>query len=150
MLEAGQVGQVSCGGSPEGQYKALHVAGQRKCWCVDCDEGEDHVCGGLWRGNHYPTRSMSTQPSGEKKIHIVVSHCKASLNWMPSYLGGLKNNVTSIHVLSKCGNKVKGAPENAEIQVLPNVGRNDHAFAYSITSILPKLSTDDDSIVVFM
>lgn len=97
---------------------------------------------------------MSTPPSGEKKIHIVVSHCKASLNWMPSYLGDLSKNVASIHILSKCGQGVEGAPENAEIQVLPNVGRNDHAFAYYITSILPnfKLSTDtdDDSIVVFL
>eukprot|EP00986_Skeletonema_menzelii_P014270 scaffold9231_cov130-Skeletonema_menzelii.AAC.3 len=38
---------------------------------------------------------------------------------------------------------VEGAPENAEIQVLPNVGRNDHTFAYYITSILPHLPTAD-------
>jgi len=130
-------------------YKAMLIAGQSKCWCVACEESEDDVCGGLWRGNRYP-RSMSTPPSAEKKIHIVVSHCKASLNWMPSYLGDLSKNVNSIHILSKCGQDVEGAPENAETQVLPNVGRNDHTFAYYITSILPKLSTDDDAIVVFL
>jgi len=69
---------------------------------------------------------------------------------MPSYLGDLTNNVTSIHILSKCGQDVEGAPENAEIQVLPNVGRNDHAFAYYITSILPHLPTNDSSVVVFL
>jgi hypothetical protein len=55
-------------------YKAMLIAGQSKCWCVDCEESEDDVCGGLWRGNRYP-RSLSTpSPSalGEKKIHIGV------------------------------------------------------------------------------
>jgi hypothetical protein len=132
-------------------YKAMLIAGQSKCWCVDCEESEDDVCGGLWRGNHYPRRkSTPSSAMGEKKIHIVVSHCKASLNWMPSYLGDLSTNVNSIHILSKCGQDVEGAPENAKIQVIPNVGRNDHTFAYYITSILPKLSTDDDAIVVFL
>ena len=121
-----------------------------KCRCVDCDIGEDNICGGLWRGNRYQIRNMLPSASDEKKIHIVVSHCKASLNWMPSYLGNLRNNVESIHVLSKCGQNVEGAPDNAEIQVIANVGRNDHSFAYYITSILPKLSTNDDSIVVFL
>jgi len=122
---------------------------ERKCRCVDCDEEEDNVCGGLWHGDRYPSRSRSIRPS-EKMIHIVVAHCNASLNWMPSYLSDLTNNVASIRILSKCGQDVEGAPENAEIQVLPNVGRNDHTFAYHITSILPKLPTNDDSIIVFL
>ena len=140
--------------SRRAMYKAMLIAGKSTCWCVDCEESgpEDDVCGGLWRGNRYPRSLSAPSPSalGEKKIHIVVSHCKASLNWMPSYLGDLSKNVNSIHILSKCGQDVEGAPENAETRVLPNVGRNDHTFAYYLTSILPKLSTDDNAIVVFL
>jgi len=137
-------------GQATSKPNAFLTGKESKCRCVDCDKGEDNICGGLWRGNHYPTRNIRPSASDEKKIHIVVSHCKASLNWMPSYLSDLRKNVESIHVLSKCGQNVEGAPDNAEIQVIPNVGRNDHAYAYYITSILPKLSTNDDSIVVFL
>lgn len=38
-----------------------------------------------------------------------------------------------------CGKVVKGAPEGAVVQVLPNVGRCDHTYAYFITRILPEL-----------
>ncbi len=122
-----------------------------KCTCVDCNE--DKICGGLWRGNRYPG-----MPSDKEvihvKIHIVVSHCKKSLDWMPKYLEGF-TNITSIHVISKCGQVVKGAPNEAVTVVLPNVGRCDHAYAHYITNILPQLvttknATHDNSIVVFL
>ena len=154
----GQVAKTNSNSPPDGVGESNKTTsaetppdsgfGWTKCRCVHCEE--DKVCGGLWHGNRYPSKNIS--PLEKKKIHIVVSHCKASLNWMPSYLGDLTNNVASIHILSKCGHGVEGAPENAEIQVIPNVGRNDHSFAHYITSILPKLSidTDDDSTVVFL
>jgi len=121
------------------------------CTCVDCDE--DKLCGGLWLGNRYPG-----MPSDEAvihaKMHIVVSHCIKSLEWMPKYLEGF-TNIASIHVISKCGQEVKGAPDNAATVVLPNVGRCDHAYAHYITDILPQLvtskdATHDNSIVVFL
>eukprot|EP00985_Skeletonema_marinoi_P010388 scaffold4881_cov201-Skeletonema_marinoi.AAC.5 len=125
----------------------------KKCTCVDCNE--DKVCGGLWLGNRYPG-----MPAEEEaihiKMHIVVSHCKNSLDWMPKYLEGFKN-VASIHVISKCGQEVKGAPNETTTVVIPNVGRCDHAFAYYITEILPQLitktattTTYDNSIIVFL
>ncbi len=121
------------------------------CTCVDCDE--DKLCGGLWLGNRF-----SGMPSDEEvihaKMHIVVSHCKKSLDWMHKYLEGF-TNIASIHVISKCGQEVKGSPDNAVTVVLPNVGRCDHAYAYYITDILPQLvtskdATHDNSIVVFL
>eukprot|EP00986_Skeletonema_menzelii_P002546 scaffold687_cov138-Skeletonema_menzelii.AAC.1 len=42
---------------PLSPLQHMQVYGQeRKCKCVDCDEGEDNICGGLWRGNRYPSR----------------------------------------------------------------------------------------------
>ena len=80
-----------------------------------------------------------------KKLHFVVSH-----GWMQNYIQGFTNISASIHVISKCGNKMEGAPKNAQIQVLPNVGRCDHTYAYYITRVLPKMVTpgDDNAIVV--
>mmetsp|Transcript_1514 Transcript_1514/g.2258 ORF Transcript_1514/g.2258 Transcript_1514/m.2258 type:complete len:382 (+) Transcript_1514:222-1367(+) len=119
------------------EQQFMDVPAITKCTCVDCNE--DKVCGGLWLGNRYPG-----MPSEEEaihiKMHIVVSHCKKSLDWMPKYLEGFKN-VASIHVISKCGQEVKGAPNETTTVVVPNVGRCDHAFAYYITEILPQLVT---------
>ena len=84
-----------------------------KCKCVDC--GEDEICGGLWKGKRYPgDYDLKT-----KKIHIVVSHCMNDLDWIPGFTKGY--DVKSIHVISKCENPVKGAPEAATIEVLPNI-----------------------------
>ena len=119
-----------------------------KCTCVACNE--DKVCGGLFRGNRYPGMP-SSKDALRSEIHIVVSHCKKSLDWMPSYLEGFIN-VKTIHIISKCGQKVVGAPDEATVKVIPNVGRCDHAYAHYITTILPTLVSDenDDSIVVFL
>jgi hypothetical protein len=115
------------------------------CKCVDCSE--DELCGGLWYCNRYPGMA-SDEEALHRKLHIVVSHCTKSLSWMPRYLEGFMN-ISTIHVISKCGHDVEGAPENATTVVVPNVGRNDHAFAYYITTILPKIASDD-SVVLFL
>eukprot|EP00984_Skeletonema_dohrnii_P030580 scaffold22177_cov90-Skeletonema_dohrnii-CCMP3373.AAC.2 len=118
------------------------------CKCVFCDE--DEVCGGLWVGNRYPGM-ISDEEAMNRKLHIVVSHCKTSVSWIPRYIEKF-TNVASIHVISKCGHEVEGAPMGATTVVLPNVGRCDHTYAYFITTILPTLATskDDNSIVVFL
>jgi hypothetical protein len=119
------------------------------CVCVDCDM--DHLCGGLWRGSSYPGMPSEERAALETTIHVVISHCDKPLDWLEGYLQGF-TNLASVHVLSKCGYEVEGAPDKAVIQVLPNVGRCDHAYAYYITSILPTLvtSTDANSVVVFL
>eukprot|EP00985_Skeletonema_marinoi_P001451 scaffold581_cov127-Skeletonema_marinoi.AAC.2 len=117
------------------------------CKCVACEE--DEVCGGLWVGNRYPGM-ISDEEAMNRKLHIVVSHCKTSVSWIPRYIEKF-TNVASIHVISKCGHTVEGVPENTTTLVVRNVGRNDHAFAYYITSILPNLaSPNDDSTVMFL
>lgn len=124
-------------------------ASNTSCVCLDCDI--DNLCGGLWRGSSYPGMP-SEEATLETTIHVVISHCDKPLDWLEGYLQGF-TNVVSVHVLSKCGYEVEGAPDNAVIQALPNVGRCDHAYAYYITSVLPALvasADDDNSVVVFL
>lgn len=158
FLHKNMMRDISSSTQPIIQHETVESLGPRavprvvtNCTCVDCDE--DKLCGGLWRGNRYPG-----MPSDEEvihtKMHIVVSYCKKSLDWMPTYLEGF-TNIASIHVISKCGQEVKGAPDNAVTVVLPNVGRCDHAYAHYITDILPQLvtsqdTTQDNSITVFL
>jgi hypothetical protein len=89
------------------------------CKCLDCKE--DEVCGGLWKGIGYPTRRSDSLH--ETKVHIVVSHCKESLEWMTEYTKDFIDSIDSIHIISKCGEPVEGAPGAATVEVLPNVGR---------------------------
>jgi len=130
------------------EKQALPVAerASQKCSCVDCQE--DELCGGLWRAMRYP--GMDRDPH-TLKIHLVVSHCKANLDWIANYTKGF--DVASIHVVTKCGSAVNGAPESATIEVSPNVGRCDHTYAHYINSILDQKvvkGTDEESIVVFL
>ena len=117
---------------------------------------QDEICGSLWHGLRYPGASIPTKEEFEellhRRIHIVIAHCKKSLDWMESYISGFAN-VVSIHVISKCGQKVEGAPLNTTVVRIPNVGRVDHSYAYYITSILPTLvnnSEGNDTIVAFL
>ena len=56
-------------------------------------------------------------------------------------------------MITKCGAPVNGAPDIATIQVLPNVGRCDHTYAYYMSTVLDqKVEKGDekDSIIVFL
>ena len=126
-----------------------------KCRCVDCDD--DEVCGGLWKGERYPDRATSTPEADagadlhSEKIHIVVSHCKSSLEWMSDFTKG--HTIASIHIITKCGDPVVGAPDGATIEVMPNVGRCDHTYAYYITSHIAQRVLPEDveeSVVIFL
>lgn len=121
------------------------------CTCVDCHE--DELCGGLWKANHYPGMPLDEEVQA-KKIHIVISHCNKSLDWLPKYTNGFRN-IASIHVISKCGVEAK-VPDlgerSVEVLKVKNVGRCDHTYAHYITTILPTIAsqTNDDSVVVFL
>ena len=141
----------------------------KQCKCVHCNQSEDELCGGLWKGISYPPVQTDNNNGNngnnlrqeKRRVHIVVSHCKADLNWMSDFIGNDHADdvvVASIHIITKCGEEVIGAPRTATIEELPNLGRCDHSYAKYITSILDgKLSTDDDdddddnnSIVMFL
>jgi hypothetical protein len=123
----------------------LPAASQSVRKCTHVSSKEDEVCGGLWHATQY-TGMPSNVTLSQKKIYIVVSHCMFSLDWLPKYIEGF--NITSIHIISKCGEEVKGAPDSAVVHVLPNVGRCDHSFVYFITTILA--GKHRESIAVFL
>eukprot|EP00980_Cylindrotheca_fusiformis_P000091 scaffold19_cov114-Cylindrotheca_fusiformis.AAC.38 len=123
---------------------------QKSCKCLNCTE--DLLCGRLWEGNII---RGSVRDVHQIEIHVVVSHCKTDLGFLADSLRGL--NVASIHVISKCGHPVEGAPPDSTIQILPNVGRCDHAFAFYITSVLDKKlqlgsakENGDNAVVMFL
>ena len=97
------------------------------CQCVMCDS--DPICGGLWKGD-----AVGGDASQLKNIHLVVSHCKNSLEWLIDFLTNdvQKHNIQST-VISKCGKEIIGVDTafiTPNIIRLPNVGGCDHAFAH--------------------
>jgi hypothetical protein len=79
---------------------------------------------GLWAGN---------TPKGQKAMDfdVVVSHCSGDLAWLKRKLAvlGKSFSMRSIVIFSKCGKHVTGAPGQATVVRLPNVGRCDHTYA---------------------
>ena len=120
-----------------------------KCKCLDCNI--DNICGGLWRAYKFPILD-NRDPRVAKTIHLIVSHCKSDLHWVTNYTQGY--NIASIHIVTKCGKEVVGAPENAIITALPNVGRCDHTYAFYISHVLDGVierhGSEKDSIIVFL
>eukprot|EP00980_Cylindrotheca_fusiformis_P027811 scaffold22560_cov135-Cylindrotheca_fusiformis.AAC.22 len=117
--------------------KKARTNNSKFCKCVNCEE--DEVCGKIWNG----TQIVETKQTGDREdifrleIHVVVSHCKTDLNLISDMIQG-RFDIVSVHVISKCGYPVRGAPPGATIQVLPNVGRCDHSYAYYISNVLDK------------
>eukprot|EP00956_Cyclotella_meneghiniana_P038487 scaffold155098_cov42-Cyclotella_meneghiniana.AAC.1 len=116
-----------------------------QCKCVNC--AEDLVCGGLWKGNTYYDEVNLADLDQEIHIHMIISHCKSSLDWLEEFIEGFM--ITSLHIVTKCGFPIVGAPQAANIIELPNVGRCDHTYAWYISNVLPSLVVHPDSIVVF-
>jgi len=110
----------------------------------------EDIVQGLWKGRFHNTEQIDPHT---QNIHIAVSVCNSDLNWINELTHDYK--ISSIHIISKCGRPLINAPPDASIELLPNVGRNDHSFAYYISHILDgKLaetnSDPDNSIVMFL
>lgn len=117
-----------------------------ECFCLDCTH--DQNCGGLWHANRFPRKALTENT--RTMIKVIVSHCQNSLLWLTDFIGG--HNIASIHVISKCGITVQGAPKNSTILELPNVGRCDHSYVYYINHFLnnEKGGVDKDTIIFFL
>ena len=83
------------------------------------------------------------------KVSLVVSHCDLPVDWIWNYFLQVGIKFESAHIYSKCDEPVKGAPPEATIVKLPNVGRNDHSFAYHMNH-MNYTNRSDDEIVFFM
>jgi len=110
---------------------------------------EKEILDGVWKGLDYG-QSGIVDPKMQH-IHIVVSHCNKDLSWIEEFISDY--TVSSIHIISKCGVPVKGAPSGSTIEVLRNVGRCDHTYAHYITSVLQdkiEPGTEKNSVAVFL
>ena len=126
------------------------------CQCVDCNEDLD--CGQLYVGtqlkfpySHMPSNSSTISTDiYQRRIHMIISHCHANLGHITRELENFTNN-PRVHIISKCGHEVEGAPAYATVEKLPNYGRCDHTYAHYIAHELERNSSiDDNDIVIFM
>lgn len=105
----------------------------------------------LWLGRVSDERLEIERKRNKKhKISLVVSHCDLPVDWIwkKSSQEGIK--FESVHIYSKCDKPVVGAPPEAKIIRLPNVGRNDHSFAYHMNHMNDHTDHSDDEIIFFM
>jgi hypothetical protein len=65
-----------------------------------------------------------------RNVSLVISHCDHPLSWVQNITKGYENIISKVWVFTKCGQEIIDAPQNAEIIVLPNVGRCDHTYAH--------------------
>ena len=104
----------------------------------------------LWYGRVSEERmKYERQKNKWPKVSLAVAHCDLPVDWIWNYF--LQNGVEfeSVHIYSKCGKPLYNLPPEATIVNLPNVGRNDHSFAYHMNHLDYTNHTDDD-IVFFM
>ena len=104
----------------------------------------------LWLGRVSEERIKHERTKNKKpKVSLAVSHCDLPVDWIWNYFLQVGIKFESAHIYSKCDEPVKGAPPEATIVKLPNVGRNDHSFAYHMNH-LDYTNRSDDEIVFFM
>jgi len=90
--------------------------------------------------------------NGNKQpISLFMSFCQANIGWLDTYLVG--HTINSTTVLSKCGNPLPFDEEMLEEikhVTLPNVGRNDHTIAHTMSLIAQNPSAYQNHIIVFL
>jgi len=104
----------------------------------------------IWQAKHF---SSERPDLSTINIHIVISHCAKDLAWMTNITNYY--DISSIHIVSKCGEPILNAPAGSSKEILSNVGRNDHSYLHYITTVLDSKisetkSKEEDSIVFFL
>ena len=104
----------------------------------------------LWLGRVSRERlEIERKRNKNPTISLVVSHCDLSVDWIWKKASQEGIKFESVHVYSKCDKPVVGAPAEATIIRLPNVGRNDHSFAYHMNH-MDYSDHSGDEIIFFM
>ncbi|CAJ1931283.1 unnamed protein product [Cylindrotheca closterium] len=106
----------------------------------------DSLDGRLWRGSiskEAETESLASTAT----IEVVVSHCNLPLDWISAWTAesSAKHSISNITIISKCDQPVVGAPSNAKIMRLRNVGRCDHTYAHFIAENYNRFVEEEDS-----
>ena len=74
------------------------------------------------------TVDMQADDAGKPAhLDLVVSHCDRPLNWISFFV---TRPMSSVTVYSKCNQTVEGAPAQARIIRMDNIGRCDHTYAH--------------------
>lgn len=82
------------------------------------------------------TPRFSSSKHSTPELHVVISHCDKPISWIWKQVL-VDTSWKSMTILSKCGKtkKIADLPPDSHIVPLPNVGRNDHSYAYWIADI---------------
>jgi len=102
-------------------------------------------CDGLWAGK----LPLSVPP----RVDFVVAHCSTSLRNVTKLIAEVKASgftVGSVDIYSKCGQAPDVQPEAAIAHHLPNVGGNDHTYAYHMASVSSRTNLASDGVIVFI
>ena len=135
------------------------------CWCNEAwswsnrfvqsyneNESIKHKNNSTFPANQYYVIKKNKIVQHHQKVKIafvVVAYCKGNLSWLERELSEL--HVTNVYIYSKCGYEVQGFPMSpkVKVQVLPNVGRCDHTYAYFLANDLPRTLTLADGAIFF-
>mmetsp|Transcript_9576 Transcript_9576/g.22505 ORF Transcript_9576/g.22505 Transcript_9576/m.22505 type:complete len:401 (+) Transcript_9576:105-1307(+) len=117
----------------------------------------DSLDGRLWRGSIPKDETDISDYASKATIELVVSHCNLPLDWISAWTASAKS-ISNITIVSKCDQPVVGAPSNANIVRVRNVGRCDHSYVHFIAenydrflkSPRPEDDSEDDSYVIFL
>mmetsp|Transcript_85409 Transcript_85409/g.164440 ORF Transcript_85409/g.164440 Transcript_85409/m.164440 type:complete len:404 (+) Transcript_85409:81-1292(+) len=102
-------------------------------------------CDGLWAGK----LPLNTPP----RVNFVVAYCKTSLLDVTKVIDKVKAlNVTvgSIDIYAKCGQAPDVHPTAAVVHHLPNVGGNDHTYAYHMAHLSSRNDLAPEDVIVFL
>mmetsp|Transcript_30061 Transcript_30061/g.59003 ORF Transcript_30061/g.59003 Transcript_30061/m.59003 type:complete len:405 (+) Transcript_30061:64-1278(+) len=102
-------------------------------------------CDGLWAGK----LPLNTPP----RVNFVVAYCKTSLLDVTKVIdkvNALNVTVGSIDIYAKCGQAPDVHPTAAVVHHLPNVGGNDHTYAYHMAHLSSRNDLAPEDVIVFL
>lgn len=129
------------------QKKSLSYDGPLQI--VDSEFVEEIDTNALWYGEVSESTFRRKQRHGFHKYNVtmVISHCDKPVDWIWRDFLPNQHPLQNVIIYSKCGNAVQGAPANATIVRLPNVGRCDHTFAYHMKHMNSSETSPDDMVL---
>ncbi|CAE7030007.1 TBL8 [Symbiodinium natans] len=86
-------------------------------------------------------RRSTAMPGRARTPHldVVIAHCDRPLGWVSKFV---TRNVSNVTIISKCNQTVEGAPPQARIVRLGNVGRCDHSYAHWLAQLQDRVPSD--------
>mmetsp|Transcript_430 Transcript_430/g.640 ORF Transcript_430/g.640 Transcript_430/m.640 type:complete len:333 (+) Transcript_430:78-1076(+) len=89
--------------------------------------------------------------SNDQPIALFLNYCQGDLAWLSTFLIG--HSMSNITIVSKCGNPIplgRKMLKRVNTLQLPNVGRNDHTIAHTMSMISKQPKLFENHIIVFL